>query len=104
MRDLENQMKRLHLLLLIVVLLASLQLSACAPKQEAAAEVAPVHVEHLSGEQPTRVTLTPDAMKRLDLQTDSVQVASVNGAEQTIIPYSSIVYDTEGNTWVYASP
>lgn len=97
-------MRRLHLLLLIVLLLASLQLSACAPKQELAPQVAPVHVTHLSGDQPTRVTLTPDAIKRLDLQTDSVQVANVNGVEKTLIPYSSIVYDTEGRTWVYTSP
>src|SRR5512142_1026908 len=97
-------MKHLHSLPFIVVLLVSLQLAACSPKQEAAPEVAPVHVEHLSGAQPTRVTLTPDAVKRLDLQTDSVQVANVNGFENTTIPYSSIVYDTEGNTWVYTSP
>lgn len=97
-------MRRVHLLLLLVLAVASLQLSACSPKQEAAPEQAPVHVEHLSGEQPTRVTLTPDAMKRLDLQTDSVQVANVKGVEKIIVPYSSIVYDTEGRTWVYTSP
>jgi hypothetical protein len=81
-----------------------MQLAACSPKQEPAAETSPVHVEHLNGAQPTRVTLTSDAVKRLDLQTDSVQVANVNGVEKTIVPYSSIVYDTEGGTWVYASP
>jgi hypothetical protein len=97
-------MKRLHLLLVLVLALASVQLAACSPQQEVAPEQAPVHVEHLNGAQPTRVTLTPDAVKRLDLQTDSVQVATVNGAEKTLIPYSSIVYDTEGKTWVYTSP
>jgi hypothetical protein len=97
-------MKRLHTLLLVLVMIGSLLLSACSAKPEAPAEVPPVQVEHLSGEQPTRVTLTDDAVKRLDLQTDSVQVATVNGVEQTVIPYSSIVYDTEGHTWVYTSP
>ena len=97
-------MKRVQFFLLIALLLGSLQLSACSPKQEPAAEIAPVHVEHLSGEQPTRITLTPDAIRRLDLQTDGLQVENVNGVEKTIVPYSSVVYDTEGKTWVYTSP
>ena len=97
-------MKRLYFFLLVAVVLASLQLSACTPNPKPVAEEAPVHVEHLNGEQPTRVTLTTDAVKRLDLQTDSVQVATVNGVKQTVIPYAAIVYDTEGRTWIYTSP
>ena len=96
-------MKRMDLFLGVLLVLVSLLLSACSAKPEAPAEVPPVQVEHLTGDQPTRVTLTEDAIKRLDLQTDSVQVATVNGVEQTVIPYSSIVYDTEGHTWVYTS-
>ena len=97
-------MKRVHGILAVIVLTVSLQISACSAKPEAAVEDSPVRVEHLSGEQPTRVTLTEDAIRRLDLQTDSVQVATVNGAEVTVIPYSSIIYDTDGHTWVYTSP
>jgi len=27
-----------------------------------------------------------------------------SGAQQKVVPYSAIVYDTQGNTWVYTSP
>jgi hypothetical protein len=97
-------MKRKDLFLGVLLVLVSLLLSACSPKAEAPAEASPVQVEHLTGAQPTRITLTEDAIKRLDLQTDSVQVATVKGVEQTLIPYSSIVYDTSGRTWVYTTP
>lgn len=97
-------MKRLHTSLVALLVVGSLYLSACSAKPEAPAEAPPVQVDHLTGEQPTRLTLTEDAIKRLDLQTDSVQVATVNGVEQTLIPYSSLIYDTNGGTWVYTSP
>jgi len=98
-------MKHMHLFLVGFLLLASMQLSACSRQPEAAAEAqAPVQVEHLMGTQPTRVTLTEDAAKRIDIQTDFVQIETVSGVQQTVIPYASILYDTEGHTWVYESP
>ncbi len=96
-------MKQIHALLLVVII-AGLLVSACAPKLEAAAPVPLVRVEHLTGAQPTRITLTADGIKRLDLQTGIVRLKQVKGTEQTVIPYSSIVYDTQGQTWVYTSP
>jgi hypothetical protein len=98
-------MKHLHFLLVGIVFIASLQLSACTGQPDAAAadEQLPAQVEHLTGAQPARVTLTEDAARRLDLQTDVVQIENTSGVQETVIPYSSIIYDTEGGTWVYAS-
>lgn len=97
-------MKHLYPFLVVMLAVSVLGLAACSPKPEAAAETPPIRVEHLSGEQPTQLTLVPDAAKRLDIQTDTVQVENVNGVERTAIPYASIVYDTEGHTWIYTSP
>jgi len=97
-------MKYTHRSLLIVLAASALLLAACSPKQETPAPDSPVQVEHLDGAQTTRVTLTEDAAKRIDIQTDSVQLQDVGGVQQTVIPYSAIVYDTEGKTWIYVSP
>ncbi|SRR6266498_365368 len=59
-------------------------------------EESPTKIEHLKGVDPTRVTLTADAAKRLDIQTAP--------AQGDAIPYAAVLYDTEGNTWVYTNP
>jgi hypothetical protein len=48
--------------------------------------------------------LTAEAVKRLDIQTATVREAQVNGAQRKVIPYAAIIYDTQGNTWVYLNP
>jgi len=88
-------MKYINALIVLVLMITSLLLSACgAPSEEAAPEEeSPAQVEHLDGAQPTRVTLTEDAAQRLDIKTVP--------AEANVIPYAALLYDTEGNTWVY---
>jgi len=81
---------------LILLVMIGLLLSACGARSgdtEATTEGGPAKVEHLNGAQPTRVTLTEEAAKRLDIQTAPVQANT--------IPYAAVLYDTEGNTWVY---
>jgi len=96
-------MKKRHGLMVVVLLIACLLVSACGQGLEAATteENHAVTVEELQGEEPTRETLTEDAAARLDLKTAEVSEAEVNGAKHTVIPYASIIYDTEGATWVY---
>jgi hypothetical protein len=47
--------------------------------------------------------LTAEAAQRIDLQTAVVRTEGEGAAERTIVPYSAIVYETDGATWVYTS-
>jgi hypothetical protein len=99
-------MKKHFQRLAAVLICACLFVSACGQGSGDAAteEDHQVTVEQLEGPEPTRETLTEDAAKRLDIQTAAVQEAEVNGAKRTVIPYASIIYDTDGATWVYLNP
>ena len=97
-------MKRTSLLLIILFIIASLQISACSAEPETIEEDGPVKVVHLDGAEPTRITLTADAAKRLDIQTAPVRETQVKGAKRKVIPYAAILYDVKGNTWVYTNP
>src|ERR1051326_8502693 len=89
--------------MVVILISACLLLAACGQATEATNEEGnrPITVESLSGAEPTRETLTEDAVKRLDLQTAEVQDAQLGGTTHTVIPYASLIYDTEGATWVY---
>ena len=67
-----------------------------------ASGVVPATVEHIDGSDVSRVTLTERAMERVDVQTTKVQMA-MNESARTVVPYSSIIYDPHGGTWVYTS-
>lgn len=89
-----------------VLLCAFLQVAACVRPGAATEEdeAAPAKVEHLDGPQPTRVTLTEDAARRLDIQSVAVREVLVNGRLRMVVPYAAVLYDTEGGTWLYTSP
>ncbi len=90
-------MKHINPWFIFVLMIAALLLSACGGQIPVTGEEeSPAKVEHLDGAEPTRVTLTEDAAKRLDIQTAPVQ--------GNIIPYAAVLYDTEGRTWVYTNP
>ncbi len=59
----------------------------------------PAKVEHVAGSDGYRITLTPDAVKRLDIRTAAVQP---DGTE-TVIPYSAVFYSATGETWAYVN-
>jgi len=46
------------------------------------------------------VTLTPKAAERLGIQIDEVRV---DPSGRRIVPYTTILYDLTGKTWVYVS-
>lgn len=48
-----------------------------------------------------RVTLTKKAAERLDIKTGTVDVESGGGI---VVPYSAVLYDVKGRTWVYTNP
>jgi hypothetical protein len=65
------------------------------PEREPHAAVAVVDGEDDSA--PKTLTLTPDAVRRLELVTAVVESA-------TAVPYAAVVYDKKGAPWVYSSP
>jgi hypothetical protein len=84
-----------------LVALAGLPLSACAGQEAAdASKSEPASVEPVKGTDLSRVTLSPQAAKRLDIQTAPVR-AQAGGQ---VIPYSAVLYDADGNAFVYTSP
>lgn len=90
-------MKRITFSIFVLFVFAGLVLSACGGQIPVTGEkVAPVKLEPIEGTDFQRVILTEKAAERLNIQT-----ADVGG---TTIPYAAVIYDTEGNTWVYTNP
>ena len=70
----------------------------------AAAEApAPAVVDYPNGSELARIRVTPGGIKRLDLRTTQVAGERIDGKARMVVPYSAVIYDSEGETWVYAS-
>jgi hypothetical protein len=90
-------MKRINYLAIMIVFLAGLLLSACGGQISVTSEKeAPSKLEPIEGSELSRVILTEKAAKRIGVET-------VPASGETV-PYSAVIYDTEGQTWVYTSP
>lgn len=86
------------------VLVACLQLSACTQESaEAKSNAEPAKVEHVDGSDVSRLTLTAKAAERLGIQTTPIRVQKVAGSPRKVIPYGAVLYDSQGNTWVYVN-
>ncbi len=89
-------MKRINLFFLILMMVAALQLAACAPKVATTEKINPSSLEEIEGSKLKRVILTEKAAERIGVETVPVSGLSV--------PYAAVIYDTEGNTWIYTNP
>lgn len=89
-------MKPLMYWILVTFSIAGLLLSGCGSKADASQKVNPVTLEPIDGTDFQRLILTEKAAERLGIQT-----TQVDGEK---IPYAAVIYDTEGNTWVYTNP
>ncbi|HEU0294662.1 MAG TPA: hypothetical protein VFR47_18115 [Anaerolineales bacterium] len=89
-------MKRINWLLSMLLVVAALQLVACAPKSSTTEKINPATLEEIEGSELKRVILTEKAAERIGVQT-----VAVSGNE---VPYAAVIYDIEGNTWIYTSP
>ena len=70
-------------------------------------KTAPAQVEDPApGSKFRRVTLTESAAKRIGVQTGEVseENSSRRKVPQKVVPYSALLYDTHGKTFVYISP
>lgn len=84
------------------------QLAAC-QQQAGHTKIEPALVENIDGSDVSQVTLTEKAMERIALQTSVVREEQVVGygggtAMRKVVPYSALIYDPNGETWVYISP
>jgi hypothetical protein len=86
-------------ILLLIVIFLAIPLSACAPAAAPEEETKPVTLEPITGTDLNRLTLTAEASKRLDIQT--AEVGEADG--KMVVPYASILYEANGNTWVYVN-
>ena len=98
-------MKHVNRLMLLAWIIAALQLSACREKSaEKEAENESAKVEPVAGTTVSSVTLTEDAIKRLDIQKALVRDMQVRGKQRRVIPYAAVLYDPEGATWAFTNP
>ncbi len=92
-----------------MLITAGFMLAACDQGTDVYNKIEPAQVEHIEGSKLSTVKLTEKAIERLDLRTSIVRETQVeaNGGvvvRRKVVPYSSIIYDTSGDTWVYISP
>jgi len=96
-------MKHMSLSIFILLVIASLQLSACAPAPAPEEEIKAVRLEPIAGTDLNNVILTAEAVKRLDLKMVTVREQEIKGTHRIVIPYDAVLYEANGNTWVYVN-
>ena len=91
-----------HLSVAGLVIGAAAILAGCATA--APAEAPPALIKPVAGSQIPQLQLTERAVQRLGVVTQPVrQTATAGHAAREIIPYSAVVYDTDGSTWTYVN-
>ena len=88
----------------ILLVLAVLPLVACAQTSAGAEKEQPAVIEPVEGTEFNHVILTEKAAERLDLQMSSVREEQMDGTKRLVVPYSAVIYDLKGDTWIYTSP
>ena len=92
--------------LAVGLIIGGMQLTACLRPAGAHKPEHPAEVKHIKGSELSVVTLTVKAIERIALKTDEVreQKGTRSAAVRRTVPYSSLIYDAQGATWVYTSP
>jgi hypothetical protein len=85
--------------LFIGVLSVAVAITGCGERPTQAASEEPAVVEEVDGSELSRITLSSDAARRLGITTVLV---GTHGASLAV-PYSAVLYDSEGHTWAYTS-
>jgi hypothetical protein len=89
-------MKHINRYLLVMLVFAGLLLSACGANTAAPPKTPPAIVEPIENTDLSKVILTEKAAQRIGVET-----VTASGAE---VPYAAVIYDIEGNTWIYTNP
>jgi hypothetical protein len=93
-----------RLIVALTTIAATLLLSACAQKAPPATSKAkPVTVEKIAGSNVSRVVLTEEAARRIDLRTEQIGDLQEGAVQRRVMPYAAIIYDKVGDTWAYTA-
>ena len=91
-----------HLSVAGLVIGAAAMLAGCATATPA--ETPPAQIKPVAGSQIPQLQLTERAVQRLGIVTQPVRPTTTAGhAAREFIPYSAVVYDTDGSTWTYVN-
>jgi hypothetical protein len=103
-------MRRRRSPLTAMLIAAATALAACGGGGGATADDEPATAEPIPGTDLKRLTLTPRAEQRLDIRTATVsgrpgggQASGARPATKAI-PYSAVMYGTDGATFAYTTP
>src|SRR3954468_23585471 len=82
-----------------VVLVAALVLAGCGGETREREDADAAVVAPIKGSPLKQVTLSPDAMRRLD-----IRVAPVSSGAGTLqVPYGAVLYDPQGAAWAFVA-
>jgi hypothetical protein len=83
-----------------------LQLTACHRDHVVHHAEHPAVVQAIEGSNLKRVTLTEKAIARIDLKTTEVREQHMprSNSPRKVVPYAALIYDPQGQTWIYTSP
>ena len=85
------------------LLVTGLVLSGCSDTADAEQELPqPAKVEAIPGSKLSRLTLEERAVERVGIKTAPAKDLGVAGRK--VVPYSAVIYDAAGATWVYTNP
>lgn len=93
-------MKWLRWFLPLALIGGTLLVAGCGGGESESEASGPATIYEIDGSDVSRVELTAEAAKRLDVQTARV---ARDGAT-TSIPYAAVLYSPTGETWAYVSP
>ena len=93
-------MRYINRWLIALLIIAGLQITACQKHSEMHEVQHPAEIVKIEGSDLSKVTLTEKAIERIALKTDKVREEKSG----KVVPYSSLIYDINGQTWVYTSP
>lgn len=97
-------MRHTKLWFITIAILVAMLLAGCKGASTSSAKVEPVAIEEIGSTGINRVILTDRAAERLAIQTATIQEEQIDGEQYLIIPYSALIYDLNGQTWVYVNP
>jgi CzcA family heavy metal efflux pump len=103
-----SQMRQSNRWLAVILIMVCLQLAACAQTSASSDTLdttgGPARLVPVAGTKLSRVILTAQAARRLGIETAPVRDLHIDGAIHKVVPYSALLYDQRGQSWVYTNP